>query len=73
MNKVILDCADCGYPARPTCAATLNRGSSVREPGEALCAGCSARRTRMVMELDAIPNSLAQIQALRLSLNVGAA
>jgi hypothetical protein len=66
------DCADCGYAARPCTATTLNRGSSVREPGEALCAGCSSRRTKMVKEVMDLPGTIDQIKALRVSL-MGAA
>lgn len=53
--------------------ATLNKGSSVREPGEALCAGCSSRRTKMVKEVMALPDTLDQIKAMRMSIHVGAA
>lgn len=59
-------CADCGFPARFMTDAALRKGSKVREPGEALCAGCSSRRVLMVREVDRIPNNLTQIRALRM-------
>lgn len=58
-------CADCGFPMKAITKATLNRGSSIREPGEALCPSCTSSRVRMVRELKQIPNSLADIRAKR--------
>lgn len=63
-------CSDCGNTVRMS-PTTLRRGSSVREPGEMLCQGCQSTRSRMVRELDTIPNRLDQIKAKRMV--VGAA
>lgn len=59
-------CADCGFPVTNITEATVKRGSSVREPGEALCLSCTAKRSKMVRELDLIPNSLVLIKAKRM-------
>jgi hypothetical protein len=58
-------CSDCGFPATMT-APTLRRGSLIREPGEMLCPSCMAHRTRMVRELNEIPNTIDQIAAKRM-------
>jgi len=60
------DCSDCGFPTRYMTDAKLKKGSSIREPGEALCQSCSAKRAKMVRELDAIPNRLHLIKAKRM-------
>jgi DNA-directed RNA polymerase subunit RPC12/RpoP len=49
----------------------LNKGSTVREPGEALCEGCSSRRILMVRAVDALPDNLMDIRAKRMPRNVG--
>lgn len=51
-------CSDCGRTVCITNLRSRDKGSSVREPGEVLCLGCSAYRTKMVRELDAIPGRL---------------
>lgn len=63
-----LTCNDCGYGARMMSDASLRKGSTVREPGEALCEGCSSRRVLMMRAVDALPNNLADIRARRTSL-----
>lgn len=50
---------------------SLAEGSTVREPGEALCEGCSSRRILMVRAVDALPNNLADIRAKRMSVGIG--
>ena len=45
---------------------TLRDGSTVREPGEALCPGCSSTRVRLVAQLDALPDNLFDIRAKRM-------
>lgn len=62
-------CSDCGHPVQMT-AATLRRGSSVREPGEAVCPSCTAHRIRMVRELADIPSKIDQIAAKRMVVGV---
>lgn len=62
-----MNCSDCPQEARPISEATRLRGGKVREPGEVLCAGCSARRVLMVRAVDALPASLDLIKAQRLS------
>lgn len=59
-------CADCGGPGREISEKLLAKGSTVREPGEMLCAGCSSSRTRLVRAVDALPMSLADIRAKRM-------
>lgn len=59
------DCSDCGFPTDAINENTLRKGSSVREPGEMLCQGCSSTRVMLVRQLDKIPNTLDQIRALR--------
>lgn len=44
------------------------KGSTVREPGEALCEGCSSRRILMVRAVTRLPSTLADIKAQRLAL-----
>lgn len=63
-----MKCSDCGFPARQMSPTVLAKGSTVREPGEPLCEGCSSRRVIMVRQCVALPNSLADIRAKRLSL-----
>ena len=60
-------CNDCGKKARHFSDTGLKRGSSVREPGEALCEGCSSRRCLMVRQLDALPDNLPAIRAQRMA------
>ncbi len=50
----------------------LRAGSSVREPGEGLCPGCSSRRVLMVREVESLPNNLPDIRAKR-AISIGAA
>lgn len=63
-----MKCNDCGFPAREMSEAVLKKGSTVREPGEALCEGCSSRRVLMVRAVVKLPSTLADIRAKRLSL-----
>lgn len=56
-------CSDCGYPALVISAASLSKGSTVREPGESLCGGCSSRRVLMVRAVAALPGNIADIVA----------
>jgi hypothetical protein len=44
----------------------LKAGSTVREPNEALCPGCSSTRVRLVAELDKMPSNLPDIKAKRM-------
>jgi hypothetical protein len=59
-------CSDCGFPVTGVTEATIKRGSTVREPGEVLCLSCSASRSKMVRELDTIPNRIDLILAKRM-------
>lgn len=61
-----MKCADCRASCRNMSTAALRRGSSVREPGEPLCEGCSSRRLLMVREVGKLPNNLADIRAKRM-------
>lgn len=65
-----MKCADCGGPPRPTSDKVLAEGSTVREPGEALCPGCSSRRVLMMRAVMALPGNIADIKAKRLELSV---
>jgi DNA-directed RNA polymerase subunit RPC12/RpoP len=65
-----MKCADCDGAARQTSEKTINAGSKVREPGEALCAGCSSRRVLMVRAVDNLPNTLADIRAQRMAVSI---
>ncbi len=47
--------------------ATFRKGSTVREPGEALCEGCSSRRTLMVRAVDRLPTDIDLIRAKRMA------
>lgn len=62
-------CSDCGFPARHMTPRALAAGSTVREPGEALCEGCSSRRILMVRAVKAIPDRIADIRAKRASIS----
>lgn len=63
-------CSDCGGVPRPIKDSTLNEGSTVREPGERLCAGCSSHRMLMVRAVDKLPTSLADIKAQRMAVSI---
>jgi hypothetical protein len=67
---VTLACADCGGPSRPMTEASLKKGSTVREPGEGLCPGCSSSRVLMVRAVDKLPKSLADIKAQRMAVSI---
>lgn len=56
-------CSDCDCIVTWQGWEAIARGSSVREPGEPLCGSCSAKRSKMVRELNDIPDSLDQIRA----------
>lgn len=58
-------CSDCEAPSRHMTPKALRAGSTVREPGEGLCPGCSSTRVRLVAELDRIPDNLHDIRAKR--------
>ena len=60
-----MKCSDCGYPTDRMKPETVAKGSSIREPGEALCGGCASRRIIMVRQLDALPTDLSVIRAKR--------
>lgn len=60
-----MKCNDCGFAARYMSPATLAKGSSVREPGEALCASCISKRNKMVRDLGLIPDRLDVIRSMR--------
>lgn len=66
-----VNCSDCGGPCRDMTPAALRKGSSVREPGEGLCPGCSSRRILMVRQVEALPDNLPDIQAKR-AVSIGA-
>lgn len=68
--KVRLMCSDCGFPAREVTKAVLAQGSSVRDPGEALCGSCSSHRVKLVRQLDALPNNIHTIRAKRMAVGV---
>lgn len=59
-------CADCGFPVTGVGEAAIRKGSIIREPGEALCRSCSAKRAKMLRELDTIPDRLDLIRAKRM-------
>lgn len=61
-----MNCSDCGHKVTHISPEAMAKGSTVREPGEALCLSCSAHRTKMVRELVAMPDDLASIRALRM-------
>lgn len=66
MSQQGLKCSDCGFTPRVISEAALRKGSMVREPGEALCEGCSSSRTLMMRKVAALPNTLADIRAKRM-------
>lgn len=63
-----MKCSDC--PAmvdeKMLGAKALAKGSSVREPGEALCSGCSSARIILVRKVAKIPDTIDQIKAKRM-------
>lgn len=65
VEETLPTCSDCGCVVTNMGPAAIMKGSSVREPGEPLCGSCSSTRTKMVRELDAIPNTLEMIRAKR--------
>lgn len=66
-KKQLVDgkCSDCGFAAMPITLSTLNKGSTVREPGEFLCAPCNSVRMRLVRQVMAMPADLGKIRASR--------
>lgn len=65
-----LRCSDCGGTPRPTSEKVLAAGSKVREPGEALCTGCSSSRVLMMRTVEALPSNIADIKAQRMKVGV---
>lgn len=61
-----MTCADCGYPTDRMKPESVAKGSTIREPGEILCGGCSSRRTILVRKLDELPTDLSVIRARRM-------
>lgn len=64
--KTELTCADCGCKFTTMSLATLAKGSSVREPGEAICQSCTSSRVMLVREVAKIPADITLIQAKRM-------
>lgn len=64
-------CADCGCTTRLQGQRSINRGSSVRDPGEALCMSCTSKRTKMMRELDRLPSNLHDIRNMKRWTDVG--
>jgi len=60
-------CSDCGIAVDVKDPSRLAKGSAIREPGEALCVSCRASRAKLLSDLDQIPNTLDQIQAINAS------
>ncbi len=60
-------CSDCGITVDVKDPSRLAKGSAIREPGEALCGSCRASRAKLLSDLDQIPNTLDQIQAINAS------
>lgn len=60
-----MKCADCEGPSRDMTPKALAQGSSVRDPGEPICEGCSSRRILMVRAVDRLPTDISQIRAMR--------
>lgn len=60
-------CDDCGCETRWLNAALIAAGSQNRDPGEKICAGCSASRTVLITRLNLLPDTLHQIQAMRMT------
>jgi DNA-directed RNA polymerase subunit RPC12/RpoP len=58
-------CSDCGHKTDRMKPETIAKGSTIREPGEVLCGGCTSRRTIMVRQLEALPTDLSLIRAKR--------
>lgn len=59
-------CVDCKTATCEMTDATLAKGSSVRDPGEALCMSCQSTRVTLVRQVDALPKTLHQIRAKRM-------
>lgn len=67
-----ITCADCGFEVTGVRPETIARGSSVRDPGEAVCHSCSATRIRLLRDVDLLPDSLQQIKARRMDRSLAA-
>lgn len=61
-----LTCNDCKIKQAEMGPEALAKGSSVREPGEALCGGCTSSRLMLVRRLKKVPDRLVDIQANRM-------
>lgn len=64
--KKTYTCVDCKTATCEMTDRTRDRGSSVREPGEALCMSCQSARVILVRQVDALPRSLDLIRAKRM-------
>lgn len=63
----IYPCSDCNREFEVKSEANLKKGGAVREPGEPLCRSCTASRSKLLADLDQLPDTLDQIQALKAS------
>lgn len=61
-----MKCVDCGFDTGPITERTLRKGSSVRDPGEAVCPSCTSSRVILMRMVDKIPRTLAEIRAKRM-------
>jgi hypothetical protein len=61
-----LICGDCGHPTDRIKPENIVLGSDTREPGEVVCGGCASRRSRMVRQLESLPDNLTDIRAKRM-------
>ena len=59
-------CVDCGGPSEWQSQQAIDKGSTIRDPGEAVCIPCTSRRNLLVRQLKTIPDSLALIKAKRM-------
>lgn len=60
-------CADCDRPVKLKDPERLQKGSTVRDPGEPLCRSCTASRLKLVQDLAKLPDTLDQIRAIKAS------
>lgn len=66
-ERVTGTCNDCGKETSPVLRATVDDGGMNRDPGEFVCRGCNASRTRMTRRLEELPDTLHEIQSMRMA------
>ena len=65
-DKVTAPCSDCKMPTTMSRTA-IDRGARNRDPGEIICPSCNGSRTVLIRKVMALPDTLHQIQSMRMA------